>query len=113
MKMKLKFNNSLEGVAKLAGIVLLAVIGLWLVGVLLRGLGALVLGLVGLIAALLKFLLVAALVIGVGYLVGKALLERRKTLKSAEQPQKVPVNGQTAYMPTEPTEPRPSSTRLD
>jgi len=112
--MKLKFNNSLEGVAKLAGIVLLAIVGLWLAGVLLRGLGALVLGIVGLIAALLKFLLLAALVIGVGYWVGKALLERRKTLAHADDKSAdgkgAPVDAQTAYIPTEP---RPSSTRLD
>jgi|GEM_PF-1945995 len=112
MKMKLKIDNSLEGVAKLAGIVLLAIVGLWLAGVLLRGLGTLVLGVVGLIAALLKFLLVAALVIGVGYLVGKAMLERRKTLNSTGS-KNAPVDAQTAYIPAEPTEPRPSSTRLD
>ena len=110
--MKLKLNNSLEGVAKLAGIVLLAIVGLWLAGVLLRGLGALVLGIVGLIAALLKFLLVAALVIGVGYWVGKAMLERRKTLNSPTS-KNGNVNAQTAYIPAEPTEPRPSSTRPD
>lgn len=110
--MKLKLNNSLEGVAKLVGIVLLAIVGLWMAGVLLRGLGALVLGIVGLIAALLKFLLVAALVIGVGYLVGKALLERRKTLNSPTS-KNGPVDAQTAYISAEPTEPRPSSPRLD
>lgn len=111
--MKLKFNNSLEGVAKLAGIVLLAMGGLWLVGLLLRGIGGLVLGIVGLLAALLKFLLLAAVVIGLGYLLARVLLSRRNTLKNSVQDQDLPVDAQTGYVPTEPTEPRSPSTRLD
>ncbi|MBB6098565.1 putative membrane protein [Deinobacterium chartae] len=64
-------KGALEAVVKIVLIVLAVVVGLWLVGVILKGLGVLLSGLAVLLAGLLKFLIVATIVVGVVYLIAR------------------------------------------
>ena len=61
-------GNLTDNIVKLVGYVIAAIVALWLLGVVFKLLGSLFIGLVGLLQGLLGFLITAAIVGGVVYL---------------------------------------------
>jgi uncharacterized membrane protein len=112
------WRNTLEVIVKGLVAVVVALAGLWILGWVLSFLGGILLGLAGIVVALLRWLVPVALIVGIVYFAVTQLQPKRiETAKSASKPEETenikPEASSEAAEPVASSQPKADSSHED